>query len=209
MFSSCFKYKFISVSSENNTLKLSTDKDIYNMGETVTITLQNIGNNTIHFSDGGYMHLRNSDTGECIFGCPEQESFTQAIIAFEPGQIETRLWEQRDVNNTQVSPGLYTVRVFNAIWEESSVEASIQFTIINRSSADINSVNKSNTDLSRGNESKSSSNINLTSIIHESQNQIEKKFDKASEAIKLNDSLAAIQSIEQAKQEIDQLSICM
>jgi hypothetical protein len=195
---------FISVSAENNTLKLSTDKDIYNIGENITITLQNIGNTTVEFSDSGYMHLMNSDTGECIWSCPGI-FHTMAIIPFEPGQIESLIWEQRDENGTQVSAGLYKVWVSG----RDSAEASTQFTITNRSSEDINTVNGSSTDLSKGYKShSSSSDINLTSIILESQNQIEKNLNKASEAIKLNDSLAANQSIEQARQEMQQLAIC-
>jgi hypothetical protein len=57
---------FISLSAENNILRLSTDKDTYGIGETVNIKLQNIGNNTVTFPTGRIIDLKNADTGHCI-----------------------------------------------------------------------------------------------------------------------------------------------
>lgn len=129
---------FISLSAENNVLKLSTDKDTYSKGETVNITLQNIGNNTVTFPTGGIIDLKNSDTGQCIWGCPD-EYVTQALIDLEPGQIKISNWDQRDRNGTQVSPGKYTAYVFT--------NASTTFTITNGSSTGIDSVKGTNSDL--------------------------------------------------------------
>ncbi len=129
---------FISLSAENNVLKLSTDKDTYSKGETVNITLQNIGNNTVTFATGGIIDLKNSDTGQCIWGCPD-EYVTQALIDLEPGQIKISNWDQRDRNGTQVSPGKYTAYVFT--------NASTTFTITNGSSTGIDSVKRTNSDL--------------------------------------------------------------
>ena len=122
---------FISLSAENNVLKLSTDKDTYGIGETVNIKLQNIGYNTVTFPTGGIIDLKNADTGQCIWGCPD-EYVTQALIDLEPGQIKISNWDQRDINGTQVSPGKYMAYVFN--------NASTTFTIINGSSTNIDSV---------------------------------------------------------------------
>ena len=129
---------FISLTAENNVLKLSTDKDTYSKGETVNITLQNIGNNTVTFPTGGIIDLKNSDTGQCIWGCPD-EYVTQALIDLEPGQIKISNWDQRDRNGTQVSPGKYTAYVFT--------NASTTFTITNGSSTGIDSVKRTNSDL--------------------------------------------------------------
>ena len=129
---------FISLSAENNVLKLSTDKDTYSKGETVNITLQNIGNNTVTFPTGGIIDLKNSDTGQCIWGCPD-EYVTQALIDLEPGQIKISNWDQRDRNGTQISPGKYTAYVFTY--------ASTTFTITNGSSTGIDSVKRTNSDL--------------------------------------------------------------
>jgi hypothetical protein len=129
---------FISLSAENNVLKLSTDKDTYSKGEPVNITLQNIGNNTVTFPTGGIIDLKNSDTGQCIWGCPD-EYVTQALIDLEPGQIKISNWDQRDRNGTQVSPGKYTAYVFT--------NASTTFTITNGSSTGIDSVKRTNSDL--------------------------------------------------------------
>jgi hypothetical protein len=129
---------FISLTAENNVLKLSTDKDTYSKGETVNITLQNIGNNTVTFPTGGIIDLKNSDTGQCIWGCPD-EYVTQALIDLEPGQIKISNWDQRDRNGTQVSPGKYTAYVFT--------NASTTFTITNGSSTGIDSVRRTNSDL--------------------------------------------------------------
>ena len=129
---------FISLTAENNVLKLSTDKDTYSKGESVNITLQNIGNNTVTFPTGGIIDLKNSDTGQCIWGCPD-EYVTQALIDLEPGQIKISNWDQRDRNGTQVSPGKYTAYVFT--------NASTTFTITNGSSTGIDSVKRTNSDL--------------------------------------------------------------
>ena len=129
---------FISLSAENNVLKLSTDKDTYSKGEPVNITLQNIGNNTVTFPTGGIIDLKNSDTGQCIWGCPD-EYVTQALIDLEPGQIKISNWDQRDRNGTQVSPGKYTAYVLT--------NASTTFTITNGSSTGIDSVKRTNSDL--------------------------------------------------------------
>ena len=129
---------FISLSAENNVLKLSTDKDTYSKGETVNITLQNIGNNTVTFPTGGIIDLKNSDIGQCIWGCPD-EYVTQALIDLEPRQIKISNWDQRDRNGTQVSPGKYTAYVFT--------NASTTFTITNGSSTGIDSVKRTNSDL--------------------------------------------------------------
>ena len=126
---------FISLTAENNVLKLSTDKDTYSKGETVNITLQNIGNNTVTFPTGGIIDLKNSDTGQCIWGCPD-EYVTQALIDLEPGQIKISNWDQRDRNGTQVSPGKYTAYVLT--------NASTTFTITNGSSTGIYSVKRTN-----------------------------------------------------------------
>ena len=126
---------FISLTAENNVLKLSTDKDTYSKGETVNITLQNIGNNTVTFPSGGIIDLKNSDTGQCIWGCPD-EYVTQALIDLEPGQIKISNWDQRDRNGTQVSPGKYTAYVLT--------NASTTFTITNGSSTGIDSVKRTN-----------------------------------------------------------------
>jgi hypothetical protein len=127
---------FISLSAENNVLRLSTDKDTYEIGETVNIKLQNIRNNSVTFPTGGIIDLKNAGTGQCIWGCPG-EYVTQALIDLEPGQIKISNWDQRDINGKQVSPGNYMAYVFN--------NASTTFAIINGSSTNIDSVKRTGT----------------------------------------------------------------
>ncbi len=92
-----------------NTIKLilETDKSIYVLGENVTITLKNIGDEKINV--GGYPPWQ-------IFTYPANEPVYPKIFAFlawslEPGQSDTYVWNQYDdFRGEFCKPGKYVVR---------------------------------------------------------------------------------------------------
>lgn len=91
-------------------LSLETDKRFYVLGENVTITLTNIGNETVPF--GGWPPW-------IIYTYPEWEPVYPAIFAFlawdlDPGESETWTWNQNnEYNGTFVDPGTYIVQEYN------------------------------------------------------------------------------------------------
>jgi hypothetical protein len=88
-------------------IQLETDKDVYILGENVTITLKNIGTETI--SIGGYPAWG-------IYTYPEESQVYPKIYAFllwslEPGENDTIIWNQYNAfTNSPVYPGMYVVR---------------------------------------------------------------------------------------------------
>lgn len=88
-------------------LLLETDKDVYILGENVTITLKNIGSETIHI--GGYPAWQ-------IYAYPEEEPVYPKIFAFlawslEPGQNDTITWKQyNEFTQSPTEPRMYVLR---------------------------------------------------------------------------------------------------
>ena len=87
-------------------LLLETDKWVYALGENVTITLTNIGNETVPFGEWPPW---------IIYTYPDWEPVYPAVIAFlawdlDPGGSEIWIWNQYDeYNGTFVGPGTYVV----------------------------------------------------------------------------------------------------
>jgi len=92
-----------------NTIKLilETDKSVYVLGENVTITLKNVGDERVYV--GGYPPWQ-------IFTYPDEEPVYPQIFAFlawslEPGQSDTYVWNQfDDFRGEFCKPGKYVVR---------------------------------------------------------------------------------------------------
>ena len=88
-------------------LLLETDKDVYILGENVTIIHTNIGSETVEI--GGYPAWE-------IYTYPEEETVYPAIFAFllwwlEPGENDTITWNQyNQFNNSFCGPGTYVVK---------------------------------------------------------------------------------------------------
>lgn len=88
-------------------LLLETDKDIYILGEKVTITLTNIGNESIVI--GGYPAWE-------IYSYPEEEPVYPTIFLtllwwLDPGENDTITWNQYNAfTESFVEPGAYVVR---------------------------------------------------------------------------------------------------
>jgi PKD repeat protein len=87
-------------------IHLETDKDVYILGENVTITLENIGTETV--SIGGYPAWG-------IYTYPEEALVYPKVYAFlawslEPGENDTFIWNQYNAfTNSLVDPGMYVV----------------------------------------------------------------------------------------------------
>jgi hypothetical protein len=88
-------------------LLLETDKNVYILGENVTIVLSNIGTETIQI--GGYPIWE-------IHTYPEEEPVYPSIFAFlawslEPGENDTIAWNQTNqFTHSPVEAGMYVVR---------------------------------------------------------------------------------------------------
>lgn len=88
-------------------LLLETDKDVYILGENVTITLTNIGNETVEI--GGYPAWQ-------IFTYPEEEpvyprDFAYLAWSLKPEENDTIVWNQyNEFNQSYVEPGSYVIK---------------------------------------------------------------------------------------------------
>lgn len=88
-------------------LLLETDKNIYVLGENVTIVLTNIGTKTVQI--GGYPAWH-------IYTYPEEESVYPAVYAFlawslDPGENDTFIWNQyNEFTKAPAEVGMYVVR---------------------------------------------------------------------------------------------------
>jgi len=99
--------KSVSFTATTAQMLLETDKDVYILGENVTITLENIGTETV--SIGGYPAWG-------IYTYPEESLVYPKIYAWllwslEPGENDTIIWNQYNAfTNSPVYPGMYVVR---------------------------------------------------------------------------------------------------
>ena len=88
-------------------LLLETDKDTYSLGENVTVTLTNIGAETVEI--GGYPAWG-------IYSYPEETlvfpMYYQFLLwSLEPGENDTITWDQYNAfTQSPVDPGMYVVR---------------------------------------------------------------------------------------------------
>jgi len=88
-------------------LLLETDKNLYILGENVTVVLSNIGTETIQI--GGYPKWQ-------IYTYPEEEPvypsiFSLLLWSLEPGENDTITWNQtNEFTHSPVEAGMYVVR---------------------------------------------------------------------------------------------------
>jgi hypothetical protein len=93
--------------AEKHGLSLETDKNVYALGENITIILTNNGNETVDI--GGYPAWE-------ILIHPEGEHVCPVIYAFlrwelSPGENDTFVWDQYNLLNfTFVEPGTYVLK---------------------------------------------------------------------------------------------------
>lgn len=93
--------------AEKDGLSLETDKNVYALGENITIILINNGNETVDI--GGYPAWE-------ILTHPESEHVCPVVYAFllwelDPRENDTLVWDQYNLlNSTFVEPGTYVLK---------------------------------------------------------------------------------------------------
>ena len=102
----------------NGVIEIITDKSIYQQGENITIIITNIGETTIEIA--GPCYNVSNEQGESVFsGC----LFWYFVL--EPGESETLIWNQKDMEGKQVSKGKYTVEgSFPVIGDKTYVDSA-------------------------------------------------------------------------------------
>jgi hypothetical protein len=104
-----------------DTLRLTTDKQEYEMGETVLFTAENISNDTLTFSDAALgIEITNTDTGQTHSIIAAQVLTT--IVGGESAQIE---WQPEE----DVEPGNFVARIDTIAETPPSSSAETSFTI--------------------------------------------------------------------------------
>jgi hypothetical protein len=88
-------------------IQVSTCKDFYQQGENITISLENIGNVTLNQSHGWQDYIIKNNKGDIVVN---QMAVTLAFTSISPGEkVTVDIWNQRDINGTQMAPGTYIV----------------------------------------------------------------------------------------------------
>ncbi|OCL28533.1 hypothetical protein U472_01215 [Orenia metallireducens] len=104
-----------------------TNKDIYNPGENIRVTLvkTNITNSPIKlsYSSGQRIELVAYDSGRRIWTWSANRSFVQAtkVITLEPGQslVYKEIWNQDNNDNVGLDEGVYRIQGWNVAKELS------------------------------------------------------------------------------------------
>jgi hypothetical protein len=112
--------RFTPQHSNNQVLQLTTNKKTYKLGETVTFTIKNKGDQTLYFSNGLFgLQIKNLDTGK---NC--DRITTQVITELKPGESIKQSWDQKCDDEENVKPGKYGAKVASG-----SVSADSTFSI--------------------------------------------------------------------------------
>jgi uncharacterized cupredoxin-like copper-binding protein len=114
--------------SGNSTLQITTDKQTYKLGETVTIAIKNNGKNTLEFADSLLgLIVKNVKTGQQagILGA-------QVISELKPNESKVFQWDQKDTNSNQVEAGIYNAQTSSlGVNTGNNTQSSTVFTILN------------------------------------------------------------------------------
>jgi archaellum component FlaG (FlaF/FlaG flagellin family) len=110
----------------NNGLELRTNKDTFELGETIIITVKNNGRQPLTFPDAAL--------GLMIVNVETKESFSfiaaQVLTLVQPGQSKSIEWDQRGLDGIQVKEGEYRVSVKTIPDQKlSAISAYSQFQI--------------------------------------------------------------------------------
>lgn len=111
------------IQTEGAELEVTTDKNVYEVGEIVTIFFTNIGYETL--SGGGPIVSYYNDENELVY----QEA-VYCWWELDPGEYFTWTWNQKDFNNEQVPVGEYMVEGCLSGGENSFVDTAT-FYILN------------------------------------------------------------------------------
>lgn len=105
---------------------ITTNEARYRFGEPVTITIKNIGDQTLTFPNSAVgLKIQNMNTGQVY-----SVTATQVTTELEPGASRMLTWNQEDGNGNDVPAGDYTATV-QSIFSSSaqSVSAQVNFEI--------------------------------------------------------------------------------
>jgi hypothetical protein len=88
-------------------IQVSTDKNVYQQGENITIYLKNIGNVTLNQTHGWEDYKIKNNDGDIVF---HQMDVSDALTNLLPGEkVTVGIWDQKYINGTQIAPGIYVV----------------------------------------------------------------------------------------------------
>jgi flagellar hook assembly protein FlgD len=109
-------------------LVITTNEASYRIGEPVTITIKNIGDETLTFPNSAMgLKIQNTNTGQ-IYNIAAAEVTTE----LEPGESRTLTWNQNDGNGNSIPAGDYTATVQSISSSSSSaqsISAQVSFEI--------------------------------------------------------------------------------
>lgn len=111
----------------SSVMVITTNEARYRIGEPVTITVKNIGDETLTFSDSALsLRFQNINTGQ-IYGVPTTKVITELV----PGASKILTWNQQDGNGNNVPAGGYTatVQTISSSSSSQSVSAQVNFEI--------------------------------------------------------------------------------
>ena len=114
-------------SISSSVLVITTDEARYRISQPVTITVKNIGDETLTFSDSALgLKFQNTDTGQ-IYGVATAKVITELIR----GASKTITWNQQDGSGNNVPAGDYTatVQTISSSSSSQSVSAQVNFEI--------------------------------------------------------------------------------
>jgi hypothetical protein len=115
-------------SISSSVLVITTDEARYRISQPVTITVKNIGDETLTFSDSALgLKFQNTNTGQ-MYGVATAKVMTELI----PGASKTLTWNQQDGSGNNVPAGDYTATVQTISSSSSSsqsVSAQVNFEI--------------------------------------------------------------------------------
>ncbi|MDQ3847558.1 MAG: hypothetical protein M3261_01220 [Thermoproteota archaeon] len=109
-------------SVSSNALVITTNGAQYRIGEQVAITVKNISDKTMTFSDSALsLRFQNINTGQ-LYGVP----MTKVVTELGPGASKSLTWNQQDGKGNNVPAGDYTATVQTVPSPSSSQSVSAQ-----------------------------------------------------------------------------------
>ena len=113
-------------SSSSSVLVITTNEARYKVGEPVTITVKNIGDQTLTFPNSAVgLKMQNTNTGQMY-----NVAAAQVTTEVESGASRTLTWNQEDGNGNNVPAGDYTATVQGISSSPSqNVSAQVSFEI--------------------------------------------------------------------------------
>jgi flagellar hook assembly protein FlgD len=109
-------------SGSSNVLVITTNEARYRIGEPVTITVTNIGDETLTFPNSAVdLKIQNMNTGQIY-----SVIAAQVTTELQPGASRMLTWNQEDDNGNNVPAGSYTAIVQGILSSSSSQSVSAQ-----------------------------------------------------------------------------------